>query len=253
MQKYIHDTLNIIKYLIVRIFGIEMTFTNHFLGKRKFYCKSRVEFFRTVNYGKEEAFLGAFLYLINEHDIIWDIGASVGLVSVYSAGFSKQVVSFEPDSRIFKQLQRNIELNRFDKKVQAINLGISDSLGEVILNSDGVDGFSPSLSNLSRHSNSEVIKVNSIDNIISEGNITKPTVLKIDIEGAEILALRGAKKLLTSTGKPRALFIEVHPDFLLEFESSADEITHMIKSYDYRIINYVKRDDQFHLIAIRNE
>ena len=223
------------------------------MGHRKFYCSSRVEFFRTANYGNEETFLGAFNYLIAEKDIIYDIGASIGIVSIYSAPYVKRVLAFEPDNEIFSKLERNIALNGYENIVHPYNFGISDSEDEVSLNSDGVDGYSPSLSNLNRHSKSKEIKVKSIDYLIEEMDFPLPTVLKIDIEGAEILALRGANNLLSSSDKPRLLFIEVHPTFLEDYGSSSEEIKELVLNYNYKIITFSKRDDQVHLTAIRND
>lgn len=248
MKKHLSGLFNLIKYFFVRFLKAEVIINNYFLGHRKFYCSSRTEFFRTANYGKEEIFLGAFLYNLKADDVIWDIGSSIGIVSIYSAPFVKKVVAFEPDKDIFKKLYRNVELNNFKNIIDCKNLGISDFKGKITLNTDGVEGFSPSISNLGRHANQVEIDVNTIDNIVLKEGQT-PTVIKIDIEGAEIMALRGAKNLLTSKAKPRLLYVEVHPNFLKDFNSTEKEVIDLVLSYDYKIINYTNEHDQVHIIA----
>jgi len=75
-----------------------------------------------------------------------------------------------------------------------------------------------------------------------------PTLVKIDIEGAEILALRGMNKLLSSKDAPRYLFIELHPDFLKGFRSSIEECVTIIESFGYVAEYSRSRADQFHYI-----
>jgi FkbM family methyltransferase len=249
MKKYVNGILNLLKLVLVKLFRIELKFTNYFLGKRKFYCQSGVEIFRTVNYGNEEAFLGTFLHFLQPNDIIWDVGASVGLVSIYAGEYVEKVVSFEPDDMIYNRLVKNIRLNGLQDKIEPKNIGISNMNGTVNLSSDGVNGKSPSISDLNRHSSSKPINVSTIDEIIMQKSTPIPTVLKIDIEGAETLALKGGQNFLSSDLKPRLLFMEIHPEFLLEFGSNESEVIELIKKYNYSIINYVKRDGQYHMIA----
>lgn len=248
MQKHLSGLINLVKYFFVRFLKLEVIINNYFLGHRKFYCGSRTEFFRTANYGKEEVFLGAFLYSLKDDDVIWDIGSSIGIVSIYAAPYVKKVIAFEPDKAIYKKLCRNVELNGLNNKIDCRNLGISNMEGKVFLNTDGVEGFSPSISNLGRHGNQAEISVNTVDNIILNEK-DAPTIIKIDIEGAEILALKGASSLLKSERKPRLLFVEIHPTFLKEFNSSEKEIIDIVLGYDYQIINYTREHDQVHIIA----
>lgn len=238
-------------HIKLKYFHREIIIKNQFLGERVFACKNNVEFYRANNFGGEESALGAFLFLINEDDVIWDIGASIGLFSIYSAPHVKKVVSFEPEEEIFSRFSKNIQLNGLNDKIIPWQLGISSNLGEISLNTDGLNGNSPSISNLGRHKSSKYINVNSIDNLISDG-FELPSVLKIDIEGAEILALIGAKKLLASKNAPRLLFIEIHPAFLPNFNSSSDEILNILSSNGYIIITSKIREKESHIIAVKN-
>jgi hypothetical protein len=53
----------------------------------------------------------------------------------------------------------------------------------------------------------------------------KPNFIKLDVEGADVLALRGAKKILKTYPK---LSIEVHKDSLVSFSTSLDELLSLV-------------------------
>src|SRR5690348_7695963 len=66
-------------------------------GTYTFRCGNRVEYFRAVEFGGEAEALGAFLFLLRPDDVVWDVGASIGLLSVHAATAARNVVAFEPD------------------------------------------------------------------------------------------------------------------------------------------------------------
>ncbi len=243
---------NYINRQISKRTGIKTVLKNQFLGDRKFYCTSRIEAFRTLKYGNEASSLGAFLFLLKEDDIIWDIGASVGLFSIHAAQHVNKIIAFEPDPEIYNRFRENVQLNQLEEKISSQAIAIGEEDGTMELRSDGIEGMSPSLNNLNRHTKSVKVQVQTIDTLIEELP-QKPTVIKMDIEGAEIYALRGGNRFLNSNEKPRLLFIEAHPEFLPAFNSSVEEIITILNNYSYRILSTQKRDNQIHLIAIRNE
>ena len=230
--------------------GAKTVLENNFLGNRKFFCTSSVEAFRTLKYGDEESALGAFLFLMRDDDILWDLGASVGLFSIYAAQKVQSVYSFEPDPDIFNRFNENIALNGLQEKITSFQCAIGEEVGQMELYSDGINGNSPSLQNLERHKGNIVkVAVKTIDSLINEENVPVPTVMKIDIEGAEMSALNGAKEILGSPNRPRLLFIEVHPNFLKSFNSNIEEIKQLLVANTYHILSTQQRGDQFHLIA----
>lgn len=250
MRRHYIGVINILKFYLMSKLGWEVIIENMFLGSRKFYCKNGTEFFRTADYGSEEQFLGGFMSFLKNNDVVWDIGSSIGIVSIYSAPLVDKVIAFEPDDEIFERLNKNVKLNGIECKVESFNIGISDENKRVDIYSDGVDSFSPSLMNLGKHINRKEIQVKTIDTLIKEG-LTAPTVMKIDIEGAEILALRGGKDLLSSSKAPYLIFLEVHPSFLESFNSSTFEVLSTIKDYGYTIISETIRGGQIHVIAVK--
>src|SRR5262249_42987926 len=66
-----------------------------------------------------------------------------------------------------------------------------------------------------------------------------PRAVKIDIEGAEVLALRGASKLMSRTNANRPWFIvAVHPQFLSEYGCRPEEIEDLLARRDYVTLDW---------------
>jgi hypothetical protein len=84
-------------------------------------------------------------------------------------------------------------------------------------------------------------------------DLVRPTVLKIDIEGAEILALQGAQRLLRAPDRPRLLFVEAHPEFLPTFGGNLDQLSTLMTDAGYQVLSTRRREDQLHLIALNRE
>lgn len=223
-------------------------FTVYDFGKISFLCGNRTEYYRSVEFGGEKKSLASFLFMLEPDDVVWDIGASIGLFTTHIALIAKKVIAFEPDPATFNRLKENIVLNKLENKVKLHQLALGSEQGKIRLQTDGLDGNAPSIANLGRHKHTVEVEVSTIDKLVKEGE-TAPTVLKIDIEGAEILALRGAKDFLKSSAKPRLLFIEVHPTFLGNYNSDASEVENIIKESGYKTIGVNRRGEQFHIIA----
>ena len=131
------------------------------------------------------------------------------------------------------------------KKVQVLDWAVSDKPDEVTLYTDGVEGNSPSLRQVGSRG-SVTVRTDTIDNAIKMGKIPTPTIIKLDIEGAEILALQGMKNLLASQNSPRFIFIEYHPDFLPDYGSSFEQCKALVESCGYKEIYSLQRANQNH-------
>ena len=213
----------------------------------RFEITTRMEKVRVLSLGEEEEFVRRLLAEIRPGDVYFDIGSCVGLHALHAALYGAQVVAFEPDPGYRRRLKRNIKINGLKKSVRVIEWAVSDRRGRAKLYTDGVNGNSPSLY-LVGDRGAVVVKTDTIDNAILEGRIPKPDLVKLDIEGAEILALRGMKRLLVSNSAPRCLFVEFHPEFLHGFNSSVDECMELIESFGYVQEHCESRSNQLHCI-----
>jgi hypothetical protein len=80
-----------------------------------------------------------------------------------------------------------------------------------------------------------VIETNTLDNVVLENGIRKIDLIKIDIEGYEMHALRGARQVL-ETFKPK-LFIEVGYTRLVNLGTSPSELISYLTQFGYRVFN----------------
>ena len=212
----------------------------------RFEVSNPVEAFRIEQFGSEEEFTNLILEEIQPTDVFYDVGASVGFVTVHAARKGVHVVAFEPDSGYCSRLKGNLALNGL-QKTQIVEWAVSDKEGEATLFTDGIEGNSPSLRE-SGNRGSVRVHTDSIDNALQRGLIPRPDVVKIDIEGAEVLALRGMQRLLQSEDSPRALFIEIHPALLLEFGSSPQEVDNILAQSGFSQEYRVQRAGEVHCV-----
>lgn len=219
----------------------------------RFTVHNRVEEHRIAAYGGEYEILKRFLDLLQPADIVFDVGASVGLYTVAAAALVDRgmVYAFEPDPETRMRLEENVLLNQFGN-VQSVPWAVSDSEGTVTLYSDGAAGFAPSLVLQTRKgapSGQVSVSTRSLDIALSRSELPIPDILKIDIEGAESICLRGSERLLKGEfGKrPRSLLLELHPEVLPAFGSSPQQIREFMTRVGYELTWTETRASEEHL------
>jgi FkbM family methyltransferase len=126
-----------------------------------------------------------------------DGGASIGIYTVVASsivGPQGVVVAFEPGKDTFVQLRDNIRLNGM-ANVRLIQGALADTSGHRALfhNADAPNLFSLGADGAP---DSEQVEVFALDTCEAVGDLERVDVIKLDIEGAEELALRGGRKLL---------------------------------------------------------
>ena len=164
-------------------------------------------------------------YLVmEENETFVDVGANVGSYSLMVANEYKsmavKVIAIEAHPDNYKALCRNIQCNKFENLIIPINKVVSDHKGVVALyerSHDGtrVDSEMFSVCNdqlidasniLHPTGNSLEIECDTLDNILLNYRVD---VIKMDVEGAEVLALKGATKTLEGI---RKIVVEIHGD-----------------------------------------
>lgn len=142
---------------------------------------------------------------VTDGSIVFDIGAHVGFYTLLASvlvGPSGKVFAFEPVPRNLFYLREHLRLNRVTN-VKVVEAAISDSTGITFFD----EGPSSSMGRISLEGRLKV-RVISLDELISQGEVPIPHYIKIDVEGAEILVLSGAKLILTNAHP--ALFLATH-------------------------------------------
>lgn len=213
---------------------------------------SRVERYRVAEYGGERDVLLRFLDLLQPGDVVYDIGASVGLFALAAARRvgPGSVWAFEPDPETRARLIANAALNGMHN-VQTPAWAVSDTEGVVTLYSDGAAGFAPSLVRQTRRGaprGSIAVPARPLDAALTRAELPPPDVVKVDIEGAEALWLAGSRQLLSGAfgRRPRHLLLELHPALLTTFQSSVAMIGDQLARLGYRMEWRQTRADQEH-------
>ena len=148
-----------------------------------------------------ECALGSYEYekrilfekIISKSMVVYDIGANVGFYTLLASelvGKSGKVIAFEPMPGNLKCLRKHLEINKCTN-VMVIDAAVSDKCGTVRFS----EGQNNSVGHISENGNLAFNAV-SIDTLIRDEIIAPPNCIKMDIEGAELLALKGAKSML---------------------------------------------------------
>jgi len=217
----------------------------------QFEINNSTEEHRISKYGNEKEVLKVFLDKLNPSDTIYDIGASVGLYTITAASEIPRegnVYSFEPDPENFSRLQRNVWINDFDVELVCWALGKENS--GIKLFTDGADGYAPSLEKQNEREGAPSHKINiycrTLDSCIKLDQFEIPDVLKIDVEGAEGLVLKGAKRTLSGAFShvPRLLFLETHPKLSKNFGHTVEETINLVPKDHFQVLDTFQSDNQ---------
>lgn len=152
----------------------------------------------------------------NEGDCVLDIGASLGIFSVFAAraiGPTGQVLAFEPNDLVAKIMRRNFEINQINN-VKIINTVLTDKFGDIDFTVDlnGAQGSSSIFPIKSAHTKLIKARQETLDSLIAQHNIQRVDFIKADIEGAERLMLKGAEQTIKRFKPTIAIRIYHLPD-----------------------------------------
>jgi len=156
-------------------------------------------------------------YNVCNGDIVLDVGAFVGLYTLSVADKAGFIIAIEPNIASYTFLINNIELNKLHPRVMTFNVALGDFEGRTMLYiEDWLAGSSTLFNSWHKdygHSLSIPVRITTLDNLLKSLGIDRIDVAKIDVEGAELMVLRGAMESLR-THLIRKLIIEVHLDIV---------------------------------------
>ncbi len=146
--------------------------------------------------------LSALRKLIRPGMTFLDVGANIGEVSLFAAkrvGKDGRVIAFEPIASICQSFRGNISANGF-ANVTLLEMGAADFVGEASIFvqperfADGSHhrGLGTMYPSSSRNHLVDTIRVTTIDTVVAELGLSRIDIIKMDVEGAELAALRGA-------------------------------------------------------------
>lgn len=222
--------------------------------------------------GFEEDELDFLNHFLHAGDTFLDIGANVGLFSIYAAnkvGNTGHVHAFEPSSTTYGRLQENIQLNSFSQIIESFHQGLSSEKGALQLSiaNTGFDAFNsfaaPTLGGLASY---EEVPVTTLDEHMMQHNLAPGQIAlaKIDVEGWEVEVLKGAKNTLGSSDAP-VLIIEFTEMNARNAGTTCAELSYCLRDLGYTLYTYNRANstlklepfgksyDYMNLIAIKGD
>lgn len=182
--------------------------------------------------------------VLKEGDIFIDIGANVGLYTVVASkrvGQTGSVFAFEPSTREYELLQKNITLNKLNN-VKLLKIALSNYNGIASLRvaggkNTGMNTLAPTFfSDRVKLQNTEKVPIYKLDDYLDKLSINTITGIKMDIEGYEIFALEGMKNTLQRFMP--FLMMEVNERALQTTGNNSKKLLGLVKNLDYEIFYY---------------
>jgi len=166
--------------------------------------------------------------------IVWDIGANVGYYSIVCAtavGEKGKVYAFDPHPQAKQRILENAGLNNLENII-IIPYALGKEKSKLLLEMTGniSTGAHKIVSDEHKHEEKVVTEVSIVvgDDWAAENNVPIPTLVKIDVEGAEYDVLLGMKNTLKSD-LCKAIVIEVH--FTILAQNNKDEVPLKISGF----------------------
>ena len=195
--------------------------------------------------------------IIKKGDTVIDVGANQGEYSLWAAkntGPSGTVLAFEPMDELYVQLKKNFALNpKYRNTLIPNKNGLSDKPGKLNLfgkagDNEGVNTMFPTQSHTVLI---QEINLDTLDNQLSQLKCEKVNFIKIDVEGAELHVLKGARETLNKY-KP-SLLIEINSEACLAGGYEPEEIFEILRPLGYKFEKIGLRGKRIPVDKVPNE
>jgi FkbM family methyltransferase len=183
-----------------------------------FHIPNWLAFYRAKTLLTKEPETIAWLNKIKTNSVIYDIGANVGVYSIYAAAVRDcRVLSFEPSFLNLELLFRNIQTNNLQDKITIVPLSLSNKSqieDFYMQEGDNIWGGAHNSSGSNRSQDgTEMQKFKtssqmalSLDDLVNIFNLPTPSHIKIDVDGLEDRVLQGGLKTF---GNTKSILIEI--------------------------------------------
>ena len=200
----------------------------------------------------EKATTELFRKVIRQGDVIVDLGANIGYFTLLAArltGSKGKIFSFEPEPKNYNYLLKNIEINNYNQVV-SLQKAVSDRNGKTKLyicdydsghhtinKYEGIKAYSRGRPTREQFIDIETVTLDSF----LEGKTDHVDVIKMDVEGAEMLTVLGMDRTLRSNQNIK-MFVEFFPLLIEKMGSSPKEFIRKLLE-DYKFSIYVIPED----------
>lgn len=219
--RYIHQEM--ITKIMSR--GAEVVHHGHIL---RFTVPNRLNDYRIQTFATKEPATLEWIENIPAGSVLWDVGANIGLYSIYAAMAQKcSVFAFEPSVFNLELLVRNIALNKLQGSVCIVPLALSDQIGTSMFKMSNTE-WGGALSTFGQNFDQDGEELRqvfeyqtlglSMDDACVLLKIPQPQYLKMDVDGIEHFILRGGMNILALV---ESVLIEINDAFVHQAEESA--------------------------------
>jgi FkbM family methyltransferase len=174
-----------------------------------------------------------------------DVGANIGNNSLYYSSFFNKVICFEPNPRSLKLLKANT--NEI-KNIEVYGHGCGESVQKSILYERFGNIGATSLDDSIEYSNSFEVIIKPLDDMLNE--LVSVSLIKIDVEGAELSVLKGAEKVI-SKFKPVICFEQLENEFTGGGDQETPSIN-WLRFKGYKIFGLYKKNKSYVLRRMNN-
>ena len=190
-------------------------------GKLKYYCMGWIPLWRSQTLFIKEPEMIEWIDKMDKNETLWDVGANVGLYSVYAGLKGMKVFAFEPSALNTFLISKNIEINNLKNNVFLFPIAVSDKneFGYLNMTSTELGGA------LNEFNETDIKTVGegtyqadvifkqgmfaySADELIEKYKFDIPDYIKIDVDSIEDRIIYGADKTL-SNKKVKGVFLEL--------------------------------------------
>jgi FkbM family methyltransferase len=185
-------------------------------------------------YEKDEIFF--FNQFLKRGMTFIDVGANVGVYTALAAQKQcERILAFEPHSISFNYLQKTIGKNRKGSSIDAIKIALGAKKCERVIYINPNNCGDNRIYQDTMLLNSEIVKVETLDDCCKKYGIEKIDFLKIDVQGAEMEVILGGKKTL-SKSKKCIILSEFWPEGLRKCGSDPEDYLNTLEDLGFKIM-----------------
>ena len=191
-------------------------------------------------------------FQVKENLIFWDIGANIGLYSIYNSlkHPKSTTIAFEPSSSNLRILTRNISINNLEKNIKVVSIPLTnkENIFQEMQEGQFVEGGA--LNSFGEKFDFEgkefkpTMKYNllgtTINYFLENSILDIPDYIKIDVDGIEHLILEGGDKFLNDK-KVKSLSIEINENFKEQY----DKVLNLMNKYEFKLLRKKHNHDMF--------
>ena len=187
-----------------------------------------------------------------ENLIFWDIGANIGLYSIYNSlkHPKSTTIAFEPSSSNLRVLTRNISINNLEKNIKVVPIPLTNKKNIFQEMNEGQFVEGGALNSFGEKFDFEgrefkpTMKYNllgtTMNYFIENSILDIPDYVKIDVDGIEHLILQGGDKFLNNE-KVKSLSIEINENFKEQY----NKVLNLMEKFNFTIVHKKHNDSLF--------